>query len=126
LKGTAAAASRRDIYGRLREANPGRIQDQLLPSWFQFINQHLFCSGSDSIHQFFRKFCPKRAERSIERAIFFTLFFQTIFKYDTDFFFSKLTLLAAPIRMARQNHVATLCMGRGRSDDVATTRAVER
>jgi hypothetical protein len=50
LKGTAAAASRGDIYGRLKEANPGRIQDQLLPIWFQFNNNT--CCVPDRIHQF--------------------------------------------------------------------------
>ena len=41
-------------------------------------------------------------------------------------FFSKLTLLVAPIHMARRNHVAAPCMGRGRIDDVAATRTTER
>jgi len=41
-------------------------------------------------------------------------------------FFSSLTLLDAPIRMARRIHAAAPCMGHGRGDDVATTRATER
>jgi len=42
LKGAAAAASRGDIYGRLREANLGRIQDQLLPFGFNSSTPVLF------------------------------------------------------------------------------------
>ena len=57
--------------------------------------------------------CPGGHELSTNptAANFFNTFFKLFFKYDTVYFFPKLTLLAASIRMARRNHVAAPCMG---------------
>jgi len=58
------------------------------------------------------------------RIFLFLTFFKTIFKSNIVYFFSNLTLLATPIRMARRIQAAT--SGARQGDDVAVTRAAER
>jgi hypothetical protein len=57
--------------------------------------------------------------------LFLTLF-KTIFKFDTEsFLFSNLTLLDAPMGMARLNNTAAPCMSARQGADVAHPRHMD-